>query len=204
MHQSVIDIFPSFTNRFEGRVPWMYLDIKGLVTIGLGCLIDPIGTAESLNFVERISKKPATKQAIINEWKSVKARTDLARKGHRAARSVTALELPEHEIDRLARERLNRNADYLKKTFPDFGAWPADAQLATLSMAWAMGAGFSKTFKLWTAAAKAHNWIECANQCRINDKGNPGVTPRNKANFDLFKAASATKSPELVTGWEPF
>jgi GH24 family phage-related lysozyme (muramidase) len=34
MHQSVLDVFPRFTSEFEGRVSWMYLDIKGLVTIG--------------------------------------------------------------------------------------------------------------------------------------------------------------------------
>ena len=203
MHQSVIDIFPNFTNRFEGRVPWMYLDIKGLVTIGLGCLIDPVSTVAGLNFVERISKKPASKEAVIAEWQRVKARQDLAKKGHRAAWGVTSLELLDYEIDRLALERLTRNADYLAKTFPDFGTWPADAQLATLSMAWAMGAGFPKVFKLWTAAAKAHNWLECAKQCRINDKGNPGVTPRNAANRALFLAASKPFDPSVITGWVP-
>jgi len=202
IRQSVIDIFPRFTNTFEGRVPWMYLDIKGLVTIGLGCLIDPVSTVAGLNFVERISKKPASKEAVVAEWQRVKARQDLAKKGHRAAWGVTALELLDYEIDRLALERLTRNADYLAKTFPDFGSWPADAQLATLSMAWAMGAGFPKTFKLWTAAVKAHNWLECAKQCRINDKGNPGVTPRNKANFDLFEAAAKSGTFELITGWK--
>ena len=203
MRQSVIDIFPEFTRRFEGCVPWMYLDIKGLVTIGLGCLIDPIGMVDDLNFVERVSKKPATKQAIRDEWQRVKARKDLARKGHRAAWGVTALSLPDHEIDSLAFERLALNEAYLKKTFADFDEWPADAQLATMSMAWAMGAGFPKTFKLWAEAAKKRDWVTCAAQCRINDKGNPGVTPRNAANRALFIAASKPFDPSVVTGWAP-
>ena len=36
MHSSVQAIFPEFSKRFEGYVHWMYLDIKGLVTTGVG------------------------------------------------------------------------------------------------------------------------------------------------------------------------
>src|SRR5580704_1499007 len=53
MYSSVRDIFPNFSKQFEGRVGWMYLDVKGLVTIGVGNLIDPLPAAVGLPFVHR-------------------------------------------------------------------------------------------------------------------------------------------------------
>ena len=40
MHASVRDYFIEFNEPIENRVPYMYLDIKGLVTIGIGNLFD--------------------------------------------------------------------------------------------------------------------------------------------------------------------
>ena len=42
MRPSVFAAFPGFITRFEGRLPFMYLDTKGLVTTGVGNLIDPL------------------------------------------------------------------------------------------------------------------------------------------------------------------
>ena len=51
MHPSVKSVFPSFSTKLEGRVPWMYCDVLGLVTIGIGNLIDPEEAALHLPFV---------------------------------------------------------------------------------------------------------------------------------------------------------
>lgn len=45
MHQPVIDAFLDFTIPLEGKVSSMYLDVKGLVTTGIGNLVDQIGRA---------------------------------------------------------------------------------------------------------------------------------------------------------------
>lgn len=199
MKQSVLSTFPSFTTRFEGRVSHMYLDVRGLVTIGLGCLIDPESLARSLPFVGKNTGERVPVEVIALEWRNVKASTLLAKQGHTAAARVTTLKLEDDAVDELARVRLRSAEDYLKKTLKDFESWPADAQLATLSMAWAMGAGFTKTFSVWTHAALQHDWAECARQCLMRTKGNPGLVPRNKANVALFLAASTTATPDEIT-----
>ena len=63
--------WPAFTSPLEGRIAWMYLDVLGLVTIGLGCLIDPIGGAMGLPFVLP-SGEPASKADIEGAWRATK------------------------------------------------------------------------------------------------------------------------------------
>ena len=51
VHPSVLADWGAWTAQFEGRVAWPYLDVKGLVTVGLGCLIDPVSAALPLPFI---------------------------------------------------------------------------------------------------------------------------------------------------------
>lgn len=199
MKPSVEAVFPTFTAKFEGRIPYMYLDVLGLVTIGLGCLIDPESLARGLPFVGRRTGKRVPPEVISVEWHNIKAATHLAKQGHSAASRIATLCLEESAIDDLARARLRSTEDFLKRTLTNFESWPADAQLATLSMAWAMGAGFAKKFPGWTKAALAQDWATCAKQCLMRTTGNPGLVPRNKANVAHFTAAAKTLTPEVLS-----
>jgi GH24 family phage-related lysozyme (muramidase) len=188
MHASVNDAFPTFSQVFEGYVPWMYLDIKGLVTIGIGNLIDPESSALSLPFVDGSGAR-ATPARISAEWHKLKATPALAKQGHKACKAITELRLSDHDIDQLVRRRLTRNEAGLEKVFHEWHEWPADAQLAVLSMAWAMGSGFSAKWPLFTAACAARDWQAAAANCRMKETGNPGLVPRNNANQRLFRNA---------------
>jgi len=190
MHQSVLDIFPRFTSEFEGRVSWMYLDIKGLVTIGLGCLIDPQVMAGHLPFIRLQDKQHASATEICLEWNKIKRMKDLAQKGHLAARIHCNLRLLERDIDELARYRLLENEKILELAFPLFQQYPADAQLAICSMAWAMGAFFFRKWPRFVASCKREDWINASKECGMKTIGNPGLIPRNKANKKLFLSAS--------------
>src|SRR5713226_1332348 len=78
MFTSVQTAFRAFSEQFEGCVPHMYLDIKGLVTVGVGNLVDPVGLAQALPF--RFKNKPgiaspgapATADQIAAEWQKLK------------------------------------------------------------------------------------------------------------------------------------
>lgn len=199
MKPSVISIFPTFTRKFEGNVPHMYLDVKGLVTVGLGCLVDPIGLALSLPWQQKYEKRPATHAEIAAEWNLVKSRQDLARFHYSRIGKLCSLELQPAGVDQLATARLQLFEGILKSKLPHWDNWPADAQLATMSMAWAMGAGFLKVFTNWLASARVGNFSACAAECEINAHGNPGIVPRNRANQALFRAAASTGTPDFVT-----
>jgi GH24 family phage-related lysozyme (muramidase) len=197
MYDSVKQIFPSFSKKFEGYVHYMYLDIKGLVTIGIGNLIDPIGAALVLPFVHA-DGSPASSAEISAEWQRLKAHTELAHQGFRAAQQYCTLRLTDDGIDDLVRSKLALNEHYLiAHHFSDFENWPADAQLGVLSMAWALGAGFPATWPHFKAACQAQTWADAAANCRMKEAGNPGVIPRNNANVLLFNTADTVQSGEL-------
>jgi GH24 family phage-related lysozyme (muramidase) len=198
MQPSVQQNFLQFTKPLEGTVNYMYLDIKGLVTVGIGNLIDPVGSALALPFVHNSDNSPASQSEIQAEWTKVKNNASLAQQGYKAAAPpFTTLHLPDAAITQLITNKLNANQATVKQTFTGFENWPADAQLGVLSMAWALGAGFASSWPLFKAACLSQNWSSAAQNCQISTTGNPGVAPRNTADVLLFNNAQAVASQEL-------
>ncbi|QEG02617.1 hypothetical protein Mal15_67380 [Stieleria maiorica] len=203
MRASVSSKFLDFTKPLEGYVEYMYADIKGLVTVGIGNLIDPVNTATSLPFVDKKTGRRATKQEIVAEWNLIKdprGTRGLARKGHRACAPLTKLRLTEAAIHDLCERKLNSNEANLKKVteFQAFDSWPADAQLALLSMAWAMGPGFASAGK-WPKFRKACGAMDfdaAAANCQMSTTGNPGLIKRNTENQTLLRNAAAVLAGE--------
>jgi GH24 family phage-related lysozyme (muramidase) len=203
MHPAVQSQFRAFNEPFEGSIPYMYLDILGLVTVGVGNLIDPVVLATALPF--RFKNKPgvaapgtlASKDQINAEWQKLKSNTSLAKKGHLACAPVTDLELNDEAVNDLIAQRLAGNESFLKRqqSFKDFDTWPADAQMALLSMAWAMGPGGFSRFPHFSAACQRRDFKTAAAESKLNEAGNPGVIPRNRANFLLFSNAAAVIAP---------
>lgn len=218
MYPSVQSKFRDFNKDFEDDVPYMYDDIKGLVTVGVGNLIDPVSAAQSLPFqfkskpanlrkVAGVTGARATTDQIATEWKRVK---DAVKAGpnnggvqlsnifaHQHYEPLTDLELTSDPIGALVQSRLESNESILL-TWPEFkdvGAWPADAQLGLFSMAWAFGPGRAagKGFSLFPGfrkACAAQQFDSAADECHIRDSDNAGVTPRNDANKTLFSNAA--------------
>ncbi len=188
----------------------MYLDVLGLVTVGVGNLIDPVTVATTLPF--RFKHKPgtanpgalATKEQITAEWQKLKGNTSLAHKGHVACAPITDLELDNAAIDAVIAERLAKNESFLKRQphFKDFDLWPADGQLAVLSMAWAMGPMGVVNFHHLCASCATMDFKTAATQCKMNEQGNPGVIPRNKANCTLLSNAAAVIAGEKTLGYQ--
>lgn len=212
--KAVRDVFLEFSEKFEGAIPWIYLDIKGLATVGLGCLLEPAALALGLPFVHRGTETRATPDEISRDWVTVKRNRLLAHQGAQRARFYTNLDLTREGIEQLAWHRMALNEDYfVKHHFPEFGQFPADAQLGIHSMAWACGAGFPQFFPKFTVGANDRDWAKCAKECKINAKNNAGLVPRNWANLKLFTRLQQqlarvaegqtddTFDPEQLYGW---
>ena len=60
--------------------------------------------------------------------------------------------------------------------FQKFDEWPADAQLALHSMAWAMGSAFAARGKWphFRAACAKMDFDLAADNCKMSEAGNPG------------------------------
>lgn len=171
----------------------MYLDIKGLVTAGVGNLIDPVELAQALPFqLKNAPRSLATAEQIATEWQRLKDDPALARAGHLACAPLTQLELGDGAIDSLVARRLADNEAYLKRQewFQQFDTWPADAQLGLLGMAWAMGPRGPGEFPRFRAACLGLDFTTAAAECRMDDEANPGLAARNQADIALFLNAA--------------
>ncbi|MER7575062.1 peptidoglycan-binding protein [Streptomyces sp. NPDC126514] len=219
MHQSVRDYWISFNDPLEGRVHFMYLDVKGYVSTGIGNKIDQTARdnsaptaqerADSLVAAGRLRwlvndvDVEATPDDIAAEWDSVKSRLDLAPLGHgRFAPPLTRLHVDDDEIDRHVFEKLDKMESVLierldasgHSSFGEFASWPANAQLATLSMAWAMGPKFR--FPKFQGHVSNRNWVGAADECHFTpDVGT--IIIRNKLDRAHFLLARAMEDQGL-------
>ena len=199
MKQSVVDSFYTWSKQFEGEIPWMYLDVKGLVTTGIGNLIDPCPQALVLPWQEP-GGALAGAARIRSVWNAVKSHKECASKGYQYAQQFCPLRLSPDAISVLVQKKIAANWAFMIKQYPKvFGAaeqWPAKAQLATSGMAWAVGAGMPGIFKQWAQHAAAQDWIGCSQTCSISTRNNPGIVPRNAAQRALFEAAATEPAEE--------
>lgn len=187
----------------EGCVPWLYCDVRGLVTTGIGNLIDPIGAALPLPWLDA-SGSPASLAAVRDEWTRVKSLGGGLEFHHYRGE----LHLDDAAIAELVGSRLDADVTILLHAFPAFASFPAPAQAAICSMAWAMGAGFPASWPRLSGFVSNRDWTGAAGDCAINAVGNPGVVPRNLVQRALFLSAAdpsltladAAKAAGIVAG----
>lgn len=203
---AVRNLFKSFTSRLEGTIPWMYVDRMGLVTTAIGNLIDPVEYALDLPWMVAKGRTPATKDQIRAEWERVKADKDgLRYKGGWHGGPTATLVLSDDAINSLVYTKLAANEAQLRREFPEWDTWPADAQLATLSVAWANGADLVDSgWPKLVAALRAQDWDTAAAECHISETNNPGVAPRNVQNRTLYlnaaRSAAANVAADVLCG----
>lgn len=149
MRDSVKANFSRFNVQFEGRLPYMYTDALGLVTTGMGNLIDPVGTALALPWrnadgsLADAGTVQAQWQAVKDAWPGVQSV---------ACGPLTTIRLDDAGIEQAIDAAIEAGENELRKYFPKYDSWPADGQMALLSMMWAMGGGFPASFPQFTAA----------------------------------------------------
>lgn len=180
----------------EGEVPYFYQDVKGLVSVGVGLLCDPIQLAMNLPMVRR-DGTPADRSEIAAEWLRIKALgsgdhkqgNPAARLGHLYARPHTRLRLTQEGLEASLVGKLNQMDSYLAKRFPEYEEWCADAQLGTLSLAWACGPAFR--FPKLEAALRVKDFRTSSVECFMHEERTiSGLRPRNVANRILFTNAA--------------
>jgi GH24 family phage-related lysozyme (muramidase) len=181
MHQSIRDYWISFNDPLEGRVHFMYQDTKGYVSTGIGNKIDEtrrdnsaptaeeraasLASAGRLRWLVNGTDAEAGPDEIAAEWDTVKSHLELAASGHLAFQPpLTSLHVEDDEIDRHVFEKLDEMEAVLtsRPEFADFGSWPANAQLATLSMCWALGPAFH--FPKFQRHVAERNWVGAADE----------------------------------------
>lgn len=196
----VLAAWHEFSEPFEGRVHWMYLDVFGLVTTAVGVLIDSPAGAASLPWVRADGLVLATDAEIEAEWHRVKSMPP----GLHFRQYRGSLRMTDDAINYIVMSRLHNNARRIARQLPDFPTWPADAQLGALSRAWAAGADLAKWPK-HRAACERRDWIEAGRESVLRhgldtpqtSDDNPGVVPRNEAQLVAFRNAAIVERDRL-------
>ena len=152
-----------YLRRHEGVVNYMYLDVVGLVTTGVGFLLPDAAAAEPLAFVRRDTGAPATNDEKRAEWEAVHAQP----KAEVAAsyRPFTFLDLPDTVIDRELTARIDGFVKNLRSRFPQFEEFPDSVQIGLIDMVYSLGpAGLFRGFPKFCSAVDRQDWLACARE----------------------------------------
>jgi hypothetical protein len=213
MHQSVRDYWITFNDPLEGRVHFMYLDVKGYVSTGIGNKIDEtardnsaptaaeraasLAAANRLRWLVNDVDTEASPDEVALDWDAVKSHLELAPQGlHGKFQQFTRLHVDDAEIDRHVFEKLDEMESVLvsRDGFHDFASWPANAQLGALSMSWAMGPKFR--FPRFQGHVGTRNWVGAADESHFTpDVGT--IRIRNKLDRAHFLLARAVEDQAL-------
>lgn len=187
MHPSVPERWRDFSEDIEGRLPFPYLCTAARVTTGVGNMIEPLAFAQTLPWLNTETGRRATPDEVAAAYRAVEARKDLAPHGGGRFRNVTALRLTDADIDRLVWHKLGDVERALRGMFPAWDGWPADAQLALLSWAWAVGV--HSPYPRMFAALRAGDFRAAAEECTINPQRGT-IRLRNERNRMLLRNAA--------------
>lgn len=206
MHESVRQIFPSFSEKFEGRFLWPYLCVAGVPTVGVGCALGRVSLALALPWTI-LGGARATPLQVSAQWTYLKEHQALAQAGARACEHATQLRLTDADVDALLVSRMAVNEAILAKRFKAWSFLPADAQLALHSLSWAVGAvevveGYPKM----CAAVDRGDYDGARAECTISGEDkNAGIIPRNAANrVCLANAARVRDNPAALRAAEVY
>jgi len=152
------ELRPNLTElqQWENRVGWLYLDTKGNVTIGVGCLITSVDQAVALPLVNLVTMLQATDAEKVADFTRVRSMP----KGLAYGRYRGGLVLTEDGIDRLGLERLRETIDGVRRWFPGFDGFPLPARQSLLDLGWNCGVGAKRPgLGAWVGLQRACNTI---------------------------------------------
>jgi GH24 family phage-related lysozyme (muramidase) len=198
---------------FEGNLPHMYLDTKGLVTIGIGFLIENTGTqritseAIAWPFIVRSSGKQASAAEIEADFAAVKKLPFGPKVIAGTFKPHTKLDLASTKIDALFDKKVSEFWAQLQAEFgPAFDRYPMAVQYALLDMIFNLGRGGDvhhkgkvvkstglHQFKQMRAAIDQKDWKLAGDRSHRNGIG----AARNQAIKAWFYGAGPSNSGRL-------
>lgn len=204
MRDVVADSFMAFTRGFEGAVSWMYLDVKGLVTTGYGNLINDTASVCSLPWRHQ-GGALANRDEVIAAWATVRGKQGQrdqhgvlwTQHGGGVFAQFTTLRLDDAGVETLVRGVMGRNDAALARRYPEWESWPACAQLACMSLAWACGVHYD--YPAMDRALANRDFAEASREIEMTPEHNPGnnLKRRNAANETLMANAQRVEAYRL-------
>jgi GH24 family phage-related lysozyme (muramidase) len=172
---------------FEGYLNGPYTDAKGLVTTGMGNLIDS-GTGSSTPTAKARSL-PWSPNNIDADWAALKKAWPGVQSV--ASMKLTTSRLSPQAVTDLIVSTMKAEEPAILRLIPGFASLPADAQMGIWSMVWAMGTGNLAKFTTFLSAINSGDFVTAAANCHMQGVG---IDMRNLANKLLFLNAAAVRT----------
>lgn len=151
---------------FEGKVPWLYRDMRGNVTCGVGKMLANMEAALALPFYTA-EGKPATAAQIESDWKRVMGMPFSAKYAAAYYRCANSLMLEDEDIDSMLVEVLRTCDGELATEFAAYAEFPACVKMALLDMDYNLGSTkLRTTYPKFNAAVNAKDWLTAAAECQ--------------------------------------
>jgi GH24 family phage-related lysozyme (muramidase) len=176
--------------KYEGKVNHMYLDSKGLVTVGVGHLLSAVSEAQKLGF-KKANNLNASAAEIKKDYEAVKKQP--ANRLASFYKKHTTLTLPDTEINKLTNKHIESFEKELKKIYSDFASYPSEVRLALFDLIFNLGMpNLKNKWPTFNAAIKAKDWQKAADNSK---RAAPISAERNNYVKSLLeKAAQAAKA----------
>lgn len=172
---------------YEGRVPHMYLDANGYVTVGVGHLVKTLADALELPFINARSER-ATAEEIKADFDQVRKQP----KNRLATfyKKSTKLRLTDVEIDKLTDAHIDTFESELKEIYSEFSLYPMDVKFALFDLIFNLGmTNLRNTWPTFNAAVEAKDWLSAAENCH---RAAPVSAARNNYVKALLEKAATT------------
>jgi GH24 family phage-related lysozyme (muramidase) len=175
---------------WEGDAHHLYRDHHGLVTVGVGNLVQSAVDAIRLPFVDKKTGAPATPEQIAHAFEAIKHQP-VGFAAHAYA-AITNIRLSEDSVRTLAQHRLEHEfLPGLHRLFPNFDSFPAPAKRAFVDMAYNLGIEGLGRFHQLRTAVEAGDWRAAAGECHRRTCR----AERNDFVRQLFLEAAAQTAP---------
>jgi GH24 family phage-related lysozyme (muramidase) len=168
----------------------MYLDVKGLVTVGTGHLLETPEEAATLPFIARASGLPAAPSVIEFNWQLVKRAKPAMLASY--YRRFTSIELRPAAIDQLLITDIEVHWQGVLTVRPECAGFPEPAQQIVAEMAFALGVGGLLAYKKMLGAMARGDWDTAAFESHRSDM----LAWRNDEMAKLIRSIPAGLAPD--------
>jgi len=194
----VLQVFPDALGA-EGYTRWMYLDKRGFVTVGQGNMLESAQEAKALPW-ENPDGSIADPAAVEAAWIRVKSAAAPAAGGASPeAKAISVVTLSDAATKAAIRTDIRAIAGALERWWPGLASLPADAQLAVMRWAWAMGPDPRKAPHMF-AALKNRDFASALTESHWENE-DPAVWAMMKTLFTNASAIDAYGQDPTVLVW---
>lgn len=173
-------------NEVEGNIPYIYLDIKGNMTTGIGLNVDNYETFMNIGW--QVDGRPATlkeKQVAYNRLTQLKKQGEFGQIYSAIKyKNETPLTISDEYAIQIAVNHLKGNVAYLQKNIPEFDTLPYPLKLVLLDICYNTGSLKKEKWPKLYKAISQKNLTGIAQNVRRRDVNEH----RNKWAEELIKA----------------